>query len=166
MTVGALELHAAVVALWNNSELDWACKQYWETSKVARWPSLGESMLGPECPFPYATFTIGDFEVISRTTGLAVGIKRAIRSAPLTFTIYAKQLPANARTAKTIAASILDQLLQVFGGHPTVRPQRLECVHSHFLNCQYETDYGMTVEDDVYQHVVSYRLMVDSPIGI
>ncbi len=166
MTVGTMELHATVYAAWNEGGLDWVCKQHWPATDRSRYPALGDGMLGPGCPFPYVAYELSEAEVVTRMTGSEVGFKRAIKRTLLRLSIYAKQLPSGGMSAKAIAAAVLDSLMQVFGGHPTVRPKQLTCDSSNFLNCQYENDYGMALDDDIYQHVVNYRLLIDSSVGI
>ena len=165
MSVAGADIAKAVSALWDSSGLDAKFTAYWTAAHVAQYDVLNDMEASPQNAFPYCVFTLDAAETIARMTG-AGDIKREIRDAPLSFTIHAKQVSGDVRTAKEIAAALAEEVLKVFGGHTSVGPTEMSLDNGNFLISQYQTDYGVRTEDDIWSWIISYTLRLDIPLAV
>ena len=73
----------------------------------------------------------------------------------------------DARTAKEIAAYLAEEIMKVFGGHPTVVPTGMVALdYGNHLITQYVSDDGVRTGDEEYSWLVSYLFRLDVYVTI
>ncbi len=166
MTVGAADLHKAVTTLWNQTNLDWEHKKFWEEAQRDTYPSLHDGQAGPGQPAPYTVFSQSPGVITNRMSSATsdININRAIHDVPWEFRVHAKN--TDSVTAKQIGSDIRDIIMGIFGGHPSINPTDLVLDNGCFLISQYQTDFGMRTEDLNYMWTISYIFKLDIPIAI
>ena len=165
MSVAGADIAKAVSALWDSSGLNARFTAYWTATQEAQFDVLNDMEASPQNAFPYCVFELEGTETVARMSGVG-DVKREIRDAPLTFRIHAKQVSGDARTAKNIVAALAEEVIKVFGGHTSVGPSEMALDNGNFLISQYQTDYGVRTEDDVWSWVISYTLRLDVPLAV
>ena len=163
--IGTADLNKAIATLWNSSSLDSLFTEYWRGVRdTDDFLVLNDAEAAPGSPLPYVVFTVSSPSVQTRMSGVARG-KFHIRDTSLTFDIYAEQA-SNPNSAKEIAAELAEEVMKVFGGHPTVEPQEMELDNGHVLNVQYQQDYGERQGDTAYHWIIEYTIKVDVPVKV
>ena len=84
----------------------------------------------------------------------------------MNFRIHAREIASDVRTAKGIASDLAEEIMKVFGGHPTVAPIGLTLDNGHCLQSQYQNDYSVREGEDNFQWIVSYIFRVDVPVKV
>jgi hypothetical protein len=169
MTIAAADLDKAIVAAWDAGGLNAVHTQYWSSDDAAAYPVLHDMEATPGQPFPYTVFEHSPGDITDRMSGHSLTEKHAINDVPVSFRIHADQLPAGnqTKTAKELAAEVAEEIMKVYGGHPTVSPTGvIELDNGSHLITQYQTDYGVRTEDEVFMWVVSYIFRLDVPIAV
>jgi hypothetical protein len=166
MSVGTADFQKAIVTAWDASGLNDTFKALWETGVTADdFPVLHEQEASPDQPFPYCVMELDRPAVESRMYG-GEHANREIRRMMLTFNVHAKR-GHGGLSAKQVAASLADSLMELFGGHPTVKSQAsIELDNGAHLQTQYQTDYPVRTPDYGYQWVVLYQMLVDVPVAV
>lgn len=159
---GSVDLNKAVAALWLVSGLDELIKSYWSVASASLYPTLSEAEAAPGTPMPFATFAAAQPSVDTRMSA-AGRRKQHIRSQTWTFDLYTTQ--TDDKSAKEVAAEIADEILQVFGGHPSETPSAMdmELDNGQVLNVQYQSDHYERQGDTAYLWQVSYSIKTDVP---
>ena len=65
---------------------------------------------------------------------------------------------------KVVAATLSEEIMKVFGGHPTVRPTALTLSNGNHLLTTYQNDFGLFEGEDEYSWTVNYLVKVDVPV--
>jgi hypothetical protein len=164
MSVSGADIAKAVNSLWNSSDLDDQFTAFWTATEIASDTVLNDGEATPGNAFPYCVFTVDPGSTITRMSSSTENRKRQTRQVPLIFHVHAQ--PEGALTAKEVAANMAEEILKIYGGHPTVVPTDLVLDNGNFLISQIITDYGVRTEDDVYQWVINYMLVVDVPVAV
>lgn len=164
MSVGTSDLAKALNVMWDASTLDDAFKALWDDPTSTEFEVLNEGEASPGQPFPYCVFGIVGGLTTNRMSGGAAAL-REIRDVPLTFNIHASVVDGDSRTAKEIAAYLAEEVMKVFGGHPTTSPTALSLDNGKSLPTQYQTDWSVRTDDEEYQHIISYLLRADVPVA-
>lgn len=169
MSVGSADIVKAFVTSWNASTLDVTFKALWNSSKEAsHYVVLHDQEAAPGQPFPYCV--IGDgvqSAVVTRMGTKSANQKREIRDTPITFNVLARQVSGDSRTAKEIAAYLVEEIMKIFGGHPTDRAwANIVLDNGEFLITQYDTDYGMYLDDEEYRWVLRYNVRANIPVAV
>lgn len=166
MSVGSADLHKAINTVWDASTLD-ATFQALRNSDVEddEFPVLEDQEAGPGEVFPYCVYQMAEGITTDRMTGND-GAKKEIRDVPCEFRVHARVISGDSRTPKEIAAFLIEEILKVFGGHPTETPTGLTLDNGAFLISQYQTDMGLRVEDNEYQWNLTYFFRLDVPVKI
>jgi len=162
---GSSELHEAVNTVWVASSLDADFNTYWDAGEDSEHNVLNDGDAGKEIPFPYCVFTIEAGSVQSRMSGEGAG-KQLIQDVPVQFTIHAKLIDGDTRTAKEIAADLVEKVMKVFGGHPTVSPEPLVLDNAKHLITQFISDFGWRGDDDIYSWIINYNVRLDAPVAV
>lgn len=162
---GTAELHKAVKDAWDTANLDNWFKNYWSAADRNANIVLHDAEAAPGTPFPYCVFEIMTGNVTTRMSGTS-GINYMVMDISWRFKIFAQQ--AGAYSAKTVAITLADKLLEVFGGHPspTATPASLDLENYGFLITQYLRDYGMRVGDLEHLWVIEYLIRLDMPVAV
>lgn len=168
MSVGLADLYTAIAAAWNASGLDAMFLALRDSSVVdANFPVLHDQEASPNQPHPYCV--MDQISTGTTTTRMSSGVNgiRVIRDVPVKFNIYAKEVSGDSRTAKAIAAYLAEELMKVFGGHPTESPSgSVTLSNGNHLITQYQNDYCMRIDDDEYQWTVYYNFKLDVPVAV
>jgi hypothetical protein len=166
MSIGSADLRKAIVSLWDSSDLDEKFSDLWRSSiVVTEYLTLHDQEAGPKQPFPYCVFEQGAGDTTDRMSGDKNTI-REIRDLPCEFRCHARKRSGDTRTAAEIAAYLAEEVMKVFGGHPTEVPDDLTLDNGNWLITQYQNDYGIRTGDDEYQWIVSYLMRLDVPITV
>lgn len=165
MICGA-DFHRAIQARWTASSLDTPFKALWPASVTASdYPALHDQEATPGQPWPYCVFQVSPSSTLARMTNTATS-KWEVRDMPCEFRVHGKPVTGDTRSAKRIAAAMAANIINVFGGGPSVAPVGLTLDNGNFLIAQYQNDYGIRTGDDEYQWIVSYIFRLDVPVLI
>lgn len=158
MSVGLAALYKGINAAWDASDLDDTFTDLGGTT-----PVIHDAEATPKDSFPYCVLEEFSSTVVTRMSKGKLD-KWQVLNVPVTFRIYAKEVTDDSRTAKGIAAYLAEEVMKDFGGHPTVAARQTITLDSgNHLLTQYQTDYGMRVEDDIHCWTVSYIFKIDQP---
>lgn len=166
MSVNAADLAKAVNAAWDASSLDSLFRALWASSADAsEFPVLHDQLAGGGQPFPYCVFEQSASSTSDKMSHDATTLQE-IRDVPFNFRVHAREIGSDSRSPKEIAAYLAEEVMKVFGAHPTQSPAALTLDHGNFLISIYENDYGLRTGEDNYQWVVSYLFRVDVPVAV
>jgi len=163
MTIASSDLIKAINSVWDASTLDVLFKALWSDPTDAEFPALHDQVAGGEQPFPYCIFEMQTGNTNSRMSAESNSI-REIRDVPVNFRVHAREIADDPRTAKGIASYLVEEIMKVFGGHPTVAPTALVLDNGKFLQSQYQNDYSVRESEDNFQWIVSYIFRIDVPV--
>ena len=153
------DLHAAIAALWLSSGLDEKFRQHWTNENSAEHLTLNDAQAGPNTPWPYCVYSIMPNSVVNRMSGDGPTDKHEHRMHFCRFTIHARQ--TTAKSAKEMAAMMAEEVVRVFGGHPSSSPQSMEGVIQSTLS----TDQGMRTETTSYSWLLDYEFLMESSVA-
>ena len=163
--VNSAQLHEAIQSLWTSSGLDAKFTAFWSAGNITEFPAvLHDAEAAPGNPFPYCVFNVLPATTTARMSGHDSLEKHEIRDTPIEFRIYTKD--GSVLTAKRIAADLAEELLQVFGGHPTVVPTDMTMTNGFVLINQYQNDYGVRTGDTEHLWIVTYLARLDVPMMV
>lgn len=165
--IGSADLQKAIVAAWSASTLNATFKALWPAgTDPAAFAVLYDQEAAPGQPFPYCVLSQPSTSVTSRSSGkMGTTSKRSIRDLTLEFHIHASA--AGGKSGKRNAADLAEEVMKVFGGHPTVAPTgTLTLDNGGHLVTIYQTDYGVVTGDEECQWVVSYLFRIDVPVMV
>jgi len=159
VSIASADIQKAIVTRWNASGLN---DEF--TGLGGSAPVLLEQEQEPGTTYPYCVMELPTTSVAARmsaTTG-----KRQIRDIGQTFHVFAGVVDGDSRSAKQIAAYLAEELMKVYGGHPTNASDGLTLDNGNVLIVQYVTDYGTRIGDDEYQWTVEYNIRIDVPVMV
>jgi hypothetical protein len=166
MSVATADLLNALNTVWDASTLDATFEALRDPTVVdAEYPVLNDQEAAPTQPFPYCVMDEADSETLERMSGSSA-TNNEVRDVTVRFNVHARTRTGDARTAKQIAAFLAEEIMKVFGGHPTVAPTGLTLINGNHLITQYRNDFGLRTEDNAYQWVVVYLFRLDVPVMI
>ena len=164
--IATADLLKAMNTVWDASSLDAAFQALWDSGITAsEFEVLHDVEAGPSQPFPYCVFEQLEGTTTDRMTGRGL-LLNEIRDVPINFTIHAREISGDDRTAKKIAADLAEAVIKVFGGHPTEVPTPLVLDNGGFLLAEYQNDMGIRTGDDEYSWLVSYLMRTDVPVAV
>jgi len=152
------DLHAAIANLWEESGLDEKFREHW-VDDTDEFLTLNDQEAHTQNPFPYCIYSIEPGPVMARMTGPGATAKEEFRSYSCRFTIHAQQ--TQDKSAKEHAAYLAEEIVKVFGGHPTVAPQTIDGVYQVSLT----TDQGIRTESQNYSWMLDYDFQVDNRVA-
>src|SRR3990167_4546854 len=103
MSVLAVDLHQAIVTVWEASTLNTQFKAYWPAANQSEFAVLNDQEASPAQPFPYCVFNQDQGSTTGRMTGAATAGRIEIHEIPWEFHVHAKA-HTSAKSAKKIAA--------------------------------------------------------------
>ncbi len=166
MSVGTADLYTAIVAAWNNSGLATTFKSLWDDPTSTDFGTLYDQEAAPGQLAPYCVLDQFTSKTTARMSGTTT-YNREIRDIQVKFNIHAGEVAGDSRSAKRIAADLAEDVMEQFGGHPTVAAQsQLAITNGKVLLTQYQTDYGVLEDDGRYLWVVLYIIRVDVPKAV
>lgn len=164
MSINTADIQKAVVAAWSSSSLDAVFRALWDNPTSTDYITLSDQEASPGQAFPYCVINQMSPTTIVKMSGGADKL-REVRDIPVTFNVYARPVTSDSRSIKEIAAYLAEEIMKAFGGHPTVAPQAILTLdNGSMLPAKYQTDYGIRIDDNEYQWVVSYLLQSDVPV--
>ena len=162
------DLHRAVSTIWNDSSLNNEFKSYWDEAKRDTFTVLHDGQAGPSQPFPYCVFSQSPGQTETKMSG-KTSARREIRRLVLDFTVHARRYSYSpAKSAKMIASELIEEMMKVFGGHPTVLPRNLPALtNGYILQVTYVNDQAIRVDgqDDEYTWKLQYTFQLDVPVA-
>lgn len=162
---GTADLSKAIVSAWNASSLDATFKALWDGEHEDEFFVLHEQEAPGGQPFPYCVLDQMTPTVSARMSS-KYGGTREERVVPVRFNIHARDLESDSRTCQEIAAYLAEEVMKVFGGHPTVSATAsMALSHGQHVLTQYQNDFGADTGDDEFQWAVSYLIKVDVPVA-
>lgn len=167
MSVSTADLLKALNTAWDASSLDATFKALWGAEFVATdYEVLHDSEATPGQPFPYCVLESSAPGTVARMSG-GIDALREIRDIPLIFNIHASTVTGDSRTAKEIAATLAEEVMKVFGGHPTQAPSGVITLdNGNHLITEYQNDYGIRTGDEEYQWRIDYLFRLDVPVMV
>lgn len=163
MSVGQADLLKSINAVWDASTLNATFKAMWPAGVVAtEFPVLHDEEAGGEQPWPYCVFETQGGNVSQRMSK-GVDDLWAIRDVAATFKIHAGEVSGDDRTAKQIAAHLAEEVMKVFGGHPTEASDEMTLDNGDHLVTLYQNDFSMKEDDKLWMWTVSYVFRIDIP---
>ena len=176
MAVGTADLQESIVNAWTAAGLDAKFTGLWDHSDLTLWdeegnplsPVLQEPPASPKQPFPYCIMETEKLRPLTRMTGRSSlpGTKQHNNEVSVTFSVHAKTVKGDVRSSKQIAAYLVEEVMAVFGGHPTRAPSQLSLSNGGVLLRQYQGDFPVQEELYEYKWCVQYRFLVDVPVMV
>jgi len=168
MSVGSAAIAKWVTSIWSSSGLNAKFKALW-SEDTGEFVSLNDQEARPKQPWPYCV--LGEITGAIADNQSQEGSKLfQTRNYSVMFGVYARAITGDSRTAKGIAAYLAEEIMKVFGGHPTVGPhaalQSTSIDDGGLIIVQYLRDYGMLLGDDEYQWIVDFNVMADISITV
>lgn len=166
MSVNSADLFKALNAAWDASGLDALFQAYWDAGvDPSRWEILNDQQTAPGQPYPYCVLGEPATTMEARMSA-GVGQVRQVRDVGVRFDIYAKAVAGS--TAKEVAAALAEEVLKVFGGHPTVIAGTADLAldNGKHLITVLDSDWCVRLGDDEYMWAVDYRFKVDVPVAV
>ncbi len=162
MSVGTADIHKAISAVWNASTLNSAF-----TDLGGGTPVLNFNEAKPKQSQPYTVWSFDNPTVETRTTGGSATLNREIRNGSLRFDVHSKPVSDDSRGAKQIAGHLIEEIMKVFGGHPTENPSAAFSLdNGELLIVQYTRDYCIRTGNNNYQWTLEYQVLVDVPVAL
>jgi len=166
MAVGSADIHKAVTTLWTDSGLNWEFQKFWAAGDRTKFTALNDAEATPDGPWPYCVFEQEAGAVQTRMTSANDDADEGgeIQDVPFQFRVHARQVDTDARSAKGIAAALIDLIMQKFGGHPSIKPQVMELDNGSVMTVQKLNDFGVRTGDTEYEWVLSYNFKIAVPV--
>lgn len=171
MAVGAADLHKSIATLWASSGLNAKFKSYWPDG-VSEFTTLNEVEACGEQQWPYCVYTCEASLTNIRMSGDSSTARYENRTIPVEFEVYSKANNDGSQSSKELAAHLVEEIIKVFGGHPTVLPQDLTLDNGAVVQTQYDTEYTLTDNygrprntADEYCWTIRYLMMLDVPVA-
>lgn len=162
---GTADLYKMVNAAWDAAGLDAKFTALWSGAVESEYEVLCDQVASPGQPWPYCVLDRVEASVVNRMSSNEIGKKMHVRRAPLRFNILAQDVSGDSRSSKEIAAYLAEEIMKVFGGHPTeAATAAMELDNGKHLITQYQNDYGVRQDDDKWQWTVDYAIFVDIPV--
>jgi len=166
MTVATADLLKAVNTIWDASALDAVFQALWDAGVVvAEFPVLHDVLAGGEQPFPYCVFEVTEGTTTDR---MSKGVNDVweTRDVPINFRVHARDVDGDARSSKEIAADLAEEIMKVFGGHPTQSPDTPSLDNGNFLIATYQNDFAVREDEDHYVWTIGYNCRLDIPVMV
>ena len=161
MSIATADLNKAIVTAWAASGLDALFQGLGGEA-----PILQDQEATPSQAMPYC---VTEAFSPSTTERMSAGTSRMYetRDVPVTFHVFAGEVPNDSRTSKEIAAYLAEEIMKVYGGHPTESASAdLALDNGSCLITENQNDYGIRAGDDHYEWVVEYLFRCDIPVAI
>jgi len=163
MSVGQADLLKSINVVWDESILDATFKALWPAAPDGDdFPVLHDTEAIGEQPWPYCVFEIQPGIVSTRMSKSSDELWK-IQDVPAVFKIHAAEVAGDARTAKQIAAYLAEEVMKVFGGHPTVAATPMTLDNGDHLVTLYQNDFPMREDNDRWMWTVNYVFRIDVP---
>jgi len=159
MSVGTADLQKAIVTVWNASSLNGVFVALGGVVPVLRDQEMVQGQAYPYCVLPQALVNTN-----TRMSSTVDNANRHVRDITQSFNIHASVVDGDDRTAKEIAAYLVEEVMKVFGGHPTEVSTPLVLDNGNHLITQYQREVPVRTGDDQYQWNIEYNFRIDVPV--
>lgn len=159
--IGELDLHRAIVANWQAGSLDGQFSPYWSNGSGHALNDT-EAMKGQE--FPYCVLDMGAFVVTDKMTGHSATERHWIYDVPVTFNVFANTVSGT--SAKQLAGNLAEEIMKIFGGHPTQAPLAVTLTQGNHLITQLQSEFGVKLGDQEHNWMINYNFKLDLPIAV
>jgi hypothetical protein len=161
MSILSADLHKAIRKSWSDASLDDVFTTYWAAGETDLHTPYNDGMASPDCPLPYCIVNVGATDIVGRSSGSGTETgNRHQRDYPVEFKIYAGATAD--KSSKQIASELADEIIQVFGGHPSVSPVTVSLENGASLDsAQHISDFGLRVGDEEYLWTVNYNFRTE-----
>ncbi len=167
MTVASVDLCKAINTAWDASILDASFKANWDDPTETEFYVLNDQEAPAEQPWPYVVMDQPSQNTVERQSGGGGVIKREIRDVIVQFNIHVEIDAGDTESAKETASDLAEEIMKVFGGHPTTSPTgTITLDNGNHLITQYQTDFGVMTGDDEYQWAIQYLFRIDIPVAV
>ena len=164
MSVASADIMKSINAAWNASTLDATFKALWPDPTDATFPVMHDQEASPGQPFPYCVAEQFTGNTTDRMSGGPDSL-REVRESTVRFHIHTMPVDGDLRSEKEIAAYLAEEMMKVFGGHPTVAPTAtLALDNGNVLWMKYENDFGIRPDETYYEWLLHYAVMSDVPV--
>ena len=164
MSISTAALHKAIISLWSSSGLDATFEALWPSgTETSQFQTIHEQEASPGHPWPYAVFDQMSVSVADRMS--SGSNRKEIRDTTFALNVYAREITGDSRSAKAIAATLAEEVMKYFGGHPTESPSDLTLDSGAHLITQYMDDYGDRIGDEEYRWMIVYSIKTDVPVA-
>ena len=161
--IGSAAIEKAIVALWSSSGLDTLLKSYWTVADRDKFLTLIADMGEGDHPFPYCILQL---EKPTQSSQSSDGNEtlRTLWDVPLTLRVHTKKI-VNGPSARAVAATLMDEIAKVYGGHQTVKSQLvgIQLDHGHILGSQFLGDFAIREDLENVAWQLQYNLQTDVP---
>ena len=160
MTVASADVYTAINTAWDTRDLEDVFKALWDSSLVDSYSALNDGEAAPKQPMPYCVLEADATTTTDRMSG-PVGSLREVRNVPIRFNIHAIAVEGDDRSPKELAGDLAEEIMKVFGGHPTTTPESLSLSNGNHLWTEFVSDYGVLDDENEYHWIINYLVKVD-----
>jgi len=177
MSVGLADVWKGIYAAWTTSSLNTLFKALWQDPTDTTSTVLHDVEAKPGQPKPYCWISQLTPKTSIRMSGPGgeANNLREVRDIPILFSIRAGAVNGDTRSPKQIAAYLAEEVMKVFGGHPTIASAALPTLdNGNVISLSYQTDYyvrgGVAAIDtgsdlsESYTWCISYLMRIDVPV--
>ena len=170
MSVNNADIYKYLKTVWDGSDLDTLFQALWKSgSSTSEFTVLCDQEAPAKQPFPYCVMDPISPLTTDSMSGSGNSI-REIRDITIMFNVFARDVSGDSRSSKEIAAYLAEEIMKIFGGHPTENPSDLTTSttldNGNMLIIQCERDYGLHAGSDEYQWLLEYTFKADVPVAI
>jgi len=166
MSVSTAAFYKAIVTAWKNSGLDDLFKALWSDPTSTEYLVLNDQLALGGQPFPFCVMEVVSPTTTDRMSG-GVHALREIRDITVNFNLHARDVDGDTRTNKEIAAYLAEEVMKVFGGHPTQSPSAvIQLENGNHLITRYDNDYSIRTGDEETQWVLVFTFRIDTPVAV
>lgn len=168
MTVALADFCTALETAWNTSGLNAKFQVLWDSSYTASdFTVYQQQEASPGQPFPYCIAEVGTVRATGRMSRSAAS-KWELKDVSVVFNIHTEKNASDIRSAKQLAAYLAEEVLKVFGGHPTVSPSTSELSLSNGGHIITQLAGESSERTDLNRHVwkLEYLFRLDVPVMV
>ena len=159
MSIATADLNKSIVAAWAASGLDALF-----LGLGGKAPILQDQEATPGQSMPYCVTSQFSLTTTDRMSGGTSSLYE-VRDVSMSFRVFAGEDATC--TAKETAAYLAEEIMKVFGGHPTQAASAdLALDNGSCLITEYQNDYGIRAGDEHYEWVIEYLFRCDVPVAI
>lgn len=180
MAVGAADIRRSLITLWNENDLDSGFKEWWLDSEKEDFTVFFTDVASPHQPSPYCVLHFK--EAVKSVLMTSNPNFREVREVQVGFRAYSDNIPIRdtpvedgllgdiigSESAGSVLSSQIEEIMKVFGGHPTVSPQIPVLSNGNTLQLQYLNDFFRKTKasesDKSGVWELNYEVMVDVPM--
>jgi hypothetical protein len=164
VSIGTADLITAINSAWDASSLNALFQTSWTVAQRSRFPVLEDQEAAPGHPLPYCVMEVERPRTTNRMS--ARSGTREIREVVVRFNIHASEIVGDSRSSKQIAKDLAEEVIKIFGGHPTTNPTLVISLdNGGSLAVRLENEFGTRTDTGYYQWVVEYLFRVDVPVA-